>query len=364
MAGVLKRYLRKTYFDPSNPAAFTAVDKLYRQALKDGKHVTRKQVKEFLQSVRAYTVHRPAPKRFKRRKVIVGGINDLQQTDLTDLQSLASENDGYRYLFFCIDVFSKRLWVIPLKDKTQTSTISAMKEVFDSLPRPPYKVEFDRGTEYGLKFKKFLENNHVLWLHPRHKILKAETVERVQKTIKQRLFKYFTYSRSLRYIEILPKIVAGYNHSYHSTLKMAPAEVTKANEKRLWWSMYGHVVKENAKKPKFQKGDRVRIKIDKRVFEKGYIPTFSEAVYYVAKVIKSIPFTYRIADSRGEELPRVYYDQELSRFTDKSEIYYIEKFLETRKVGNRKQYLVRWLGYPPKYDSWIWARDIKHSYKA
>ena len=362
MAAVLKRYLRRTYLDPSNPAGFTSIDQLYRQARKDGKKVTRREIKAFLQSVRAYTIHRPAPKKFPRRKVTTAGINDLLQIDLTDLQSLAHENDGYRYLFFCIDVFSKFLWVVPLKDKTQASTIAAMKKVLETLRDPPYNVEFDRGTEFGLRFKRFLEQHYITWYHPRNKVLKAETVERVQRTIKQRMFKYFTYNRHLRYLDVLPKIISAYNHAYHSTLQMAPIDVSKENEAKLWWHMYGDAFRRG--KPQYKEGDTVRIRIEKGIFQKGYEPSFSEALYTVAKVLQTNPPTYRLKDYRGDLLDRLFYDKEMSLFTDKSGMYYIEKILDTQTVGHRKRYYVKWLGYDQSYNSWVWDRDIKHVYKA
>ena len=57
-----------------------------------------------------YTLHKPIRRRFKRNRVMVGGIDQQWQMDLADMQSMQKFNDGYRYLLVCIDVFSKYAW--------------------------------------------------------------------------------------------------------------------------------------------------------------------------------------------------------------------------------------------------------------
>jgi len=56
----------------------------------------------------AYTLHKSARVRFRRRKTYSKGPSDLFQIDLVDLVNISSHNDGYRYLLTCIDVFTKR----------------------------------------------------------------------------------------------------------------------------------------------------------------------------------------------------------------------------------------------------------------
>ena len=364
MARILNTYLNDLYLDPARPSSFSSIEKVYRQARKDGKNVTRDQVKQFLQGVRSYTVHRPAPSRFPRRKVTTAGINDLIQIDLVDLQSLAAYNDGYRYLFVAIDVFSKRLWAFPIRDKTQTSTIQAMQAVLDTLPSPPARVEQDRGREFGLRFKRFLEGYGIIWSHATNATLKCQTVERVNRSLKGRLFRYFSYARSWRYLEVLPALVDSYNHTYHSTLQMAPVDVTPQNEAKVWWRRFGSTVHGSDPRPLFRVGDTVRIRIRKATFTKGYEPTFSEATYRIYKVIASRPVTYRLEDSLGNRFNQVFYAQDLSLFTEPSGIWYIDRIIRTRKSGRNKELLVRWLGYSPLHDQWIKESDLLHAYKA
>ena len=53
--------------------------------------------------------------------------------------------------------------------------------------------------------------------------LKYAVVERAHRTIRDRLFTFFTYKNSYRYIDNLPKFVKAYNDTVHTTTGMAPS---------------------------------------------------------------------------------------------------------------------------------------------
>ena len=77
------------------------------------------------------------------------------------------------------------------------------------------------------------------------KICKASIVERFQRTLKTCMWKYFTHHRTLRYVDILIKLVHGYNHAYHRSIKCTPVSVTLKNEPQVSENFYG---KSNSKK--------------------------------------------------------------------------------------------------------------------
>ena len=71
------------------------------------------------------------------------------------------------------------------------------------------------------------------------------------------------------YIDKLDEIVNKYNNAYHRTIKMTPVEVKP--------STYINFSKEiNDKDPKFKIGDIIRISKYGNIFEKGYVPNWSE----------------------------------------------------------------------------------------
>ena len=59
--------------------------------------------------------------------------------------------------------------------------------------------------------------------------LKASTAERVNRTIKQALWKIFHETKKTRCVDVISEVVDNYNKTYHTTIKMTPDEVTWEN---------------------------------------------------------------------------------------------------------------------------------------
>ena len=86
------------------------------------------------------------------------------------------------------------------------------------------------------------------------------------------------------------------------------------------------------------------------MFEKDSTAHFSEEIYEVSEVVQTTrPITYRIRDLMGEPIDGTFYKEQLLKT-----IYRIDQVLRrrTNKTTGKKQVLVRWMGYPPKFDSW------------
>ena len=118
----MDEYLTQVYYNPKRAGALGGVERLYRDVKKDGKYdISRAQLKKWLMKQDTYTLHKPARRHYKRNRVIVGGMDELWQMDLADMQTMAAENDGYRYLLVCIDVFSKITKNVITKKKRKTT---------------------------------------------------------------------------------------------------------------------------------------------------------------------------------------------------------------------------------------------------
>jgi len=96
---------------------------------------------------------------------------------------------------------------------------------------------------------------------------KASVVERFNRTLKERLYRYFTAANTLKFDDVLPELVQGYNATRHRSIGMAPQDVTRDNEEAVWKRLYGKRLKDQ-KKPKFKVGDRVRLNKIHRTFAK------------------------------------------------------------------------------------------------
>lgn len=341
--------LKKHYYDPSRPGAYAGATALQRST-----RINAKEIKEWLRHQDTYTLHKPVRRQFKRRATVTGGLNQQFQADLIDLKQLRNHNDGFTYLVTCIDVFSKYAWAIAIKAKTGKNLAKAVRQIFSQ--RKPINFQTDKGSEFVNKtFLKFLNTENVHFFTTENEDVKASIVERFNRTLKEKMWRYFTKTNRFRYIHVLKRLVKNYNYSYHRSIRMAPVEVNVSNQEEVWNTLYSSQVL--PRKPQFIEGDIVRIAQAKQPFKKGYTPAWTEELFTISRVNKTTPITYRLKDYTGEELKGSFYSEELQKVGDK-QVYRIESIKRERNVGGAKEYLVKWFGYPEPFNSWIPAGHI------
>ena len=187
--------------------------------------------------------------------------------------------------------------------------------------------------------------------------IKASIAERFVRTVKDRIWRYFTYKRSKTFVHDLQNIIDSYNNTVHTTTNMAPASVTKNDEFRLLDQMYNIPV--SANRAKFAIGDTVRISMTKKPFRKGYDAKWTEEIFKISSIEKTTPITYRLSDLQGDFIKGTFYTQELQRVRIKADtVYRIEEIIKTRKKGKTIEYYVKWFGFPEKFNSWVQKKDI------
>jgi len=205
------------------------------------------------------------------------------------------------------------------------------------------------GEFYG-EFKNLLLNEKIKQIFTKS-IHKAAVVERLNRTLKERMFRLFTYQKTNNYIKILNQLINSYNNSYHSSIKMKPNQVTKSNRELVFNNLYGDQFSiKNPIKIEFKTGEYVRIVVDKTVFEKGYTPNWSNEIYLVDIILPSNPPRYKLKTLSDEKLnERFYYKQELQK------VNYEEFPFDTFKVieQNKNKIKVQKLNYPEKEPHWI-----------
>lgn len=71
------------------------------------------------------------------------------------------------------------------------------------------------------------------------------------------------------------------------------------------------------------------------------------------------PPRYKLVDLLNEELNGSFYEHQLVMVTyNKAKLFRIEKVLRYRKTAKGKEALVRWQGYPAKFDRWLNVDDL------
>ena len=129
--------------------------------------------------------------------------------------------------------------MVVIKDKTGKTLVIAFKSVLKS-GQCPKCLQTDKGTEFKNKeFQNFLKTIKIHFFTMENPETKASIVERFQRTLKSRIWKYFTHHHTLRYVDILPNLVHGYIHAYHRSIKCAPVSMTLQNEPQVSENLYG-----------------------------------------------------------------------------------------------------------------------------
>ena len=173
----------------------------------------------------AEELHRPIRKHFTKRYVFVRNVDDIFGADLIDMQAISKQNKGFKYILMVEDIFSKYGWAVPLKTKTGVAVRDALKEIFDH--HVPKKLWVDAGREFFNKEVKALLKKHDITIYSTENDEKCSVVERWNRTIKTKLWKYFTANGTRKYIDILDALIAKYNNTFNRAIGMTPIEARK-----------------------------------------------------------------------------------------------------------------------------------------
>jgi hypothetical protein len=283
------------------------------------------------------------------------GINEIWQADLVDMQALAKQNRGYKYILTVIDTFSKIGHAVPLKTKTAKEVAAALEMLLSTNKGPKVQnLHTDQGTEFFNSDARKVMSDFGVNHYNTYSDKKAMIVERFNRTLKQKMWRKFTEFNTHNWLDMLDKLIDEYNKSYHRSIKMRPVDVSKQNEKQVHKNLYpgGGSRGGESKRPKFGVGDKVRISKHKGIFEKGYTFNWSEEVFNVTEVMPTNPTVYKIADQLKTALKGTFYDHELQK-TQVPEYGRIERVL--RRKGNKLR--VKWKGYDNRFNSWVDASE-------
>lgn len=307
----------------------------------------------------ATELHKPVRKVVEYRKVLSNSINEIFSMDLVEMRDFNDENNGYKYILTCVDVYSRFSFVEPMKSKTGPETAKAIENIIKKASSPPEKIWCDEGREFYNKDVDKLRAKYNISIYSTYGVAKSSIVERFNRTFKGIMYKQFTINGDHVWYNILDKLINNYNKKKHSTINNTPYNV-----------YYNQIdIKKNRiddrkeTKPKFKLNDRVRISYKKDPFYKSYLPNWSHQIYTISEVLDTKPTTYKIKDELNEVIKGSFYDNELQKTKQKENVYLVEKILKTRKVKGKKEHLIKWIGYDDKFNSWEPEENIAHQLK-
>jgi hypothetical protein len=360
------KFLKSIYYKISSPASFTSAGKIWAHIKSRSdrpRGLNLKKIRKWIEMQDTYAVHKHAPSKFKREPIVVSGINELWESDIIDLHMISDSNDGFKYINLTYDVFSKFVWLRPMKSRKAEEIKSALADVFSSASKP-LRMRCDLEYKNSI-VKKYLEEQDVHLYFSQNEV-KSNYSERAVKSVKEKAFRYFYVNQTYRWIDVLQDIANSYNNTPHRSLgDMKPADVNSSNEYEIYRKYYLPYVNSTSNASvefKFLPGDYVRVSSQKTKFSRAYNEQFSEQAFIVTHQIKSVPPRYKIQDLLGENIDGSFYEPELIKlhnFSEKS--FKIAKVLDYRGSGRKKEAFVEWYGYSndPRFNTWIPASSIQ-----
>ena len=284
-------------------------------------------------------------------------IDSLWEADLAFVQDVAKENDEVNYLLVVIDVLSKYVWVRPMKNKTAHGLLEAFDSIL-SEGRKPEKLTTDKGTEFlNESFQQYLKTKNIQ-IYTGNNEPNASVVERVNRTLKSKLYRYFMAVNSLRYIDVSQDLVDSYNNTCHRSIGHAPATVSLLNVRTVRRNMCCEINSTAPKKFKLHVSDHDGLSLWKHLFKKGYKINWTEETFQITHQLSRTLVVYTVQDLLERPIEGTFYEEELQK-VKRPDIFKIEKVLKKCTKNKRTEYLVRWSGYGPDFDSWIQSSDIE-----
>ena len=186
-----------------------------------------------------------------------------------------SEGREWRNIFAVIDVYSRYLTLVPMQTKNQDEGSRILRTIFTQMGVPKnWNSDLDFNARKYLQL--FEEHDVKTYFSQRGETNKGAIIERANRTVQLYLQKFRLILKHNRWVEYLDDVQQLYNSTIHSTTKETPSDV-----------FFGRKLSQQIHRDvdvNFIPGDKVRIKLQKQMFQKGDVFKYSKKVYTIHEI--------------------------------------------------------------------------------
>ena len=268
------RVIRQVYYDVDT--GFGSINETYQNAKKILNTITYNDVKSFLEKQKS--------RQFKAYRgfnsyVASKPLQELQ-IDLGDFTASSAVNDGFRYVFLAVDIFTKFIHCVPVKDKKTPESIRAFNEILEKIGIPENIMSDREGAWESTEFIRLLNQhkiNHIISNTP------PPFSERAVQEIKNMIFARLEGLEidKQNWTDVLPAVLKKYNNRIHGTIEMSPIDARKPDNQIQVYMNIRQKAQFKRRYPKLSKDDQVRVYIKPHTFKKGYQSSWSREVYKI-----------------------------------------------------------------------------------
>jgi len=347
---------RMTEIYTDNKTFASGIQSFYNKITQQYLNIKMDDVEEFIKKQYPYQLTQQ-PERTINKPIYSTYSNQRWACDLIDLSYYASKNRRFNYILTVIDMFSKYVFAVGLKNKEANSIVQGFNKIGREQSQNifPKTLQSDNGTEFKNDiFKDWCETKDIkLVFNKTYSPMANGLVENFNKYLRKLINEGFIRSNSLRWIDELDDYVYNRNHTKHSRIKFLPAEVwqptktkvdkinipksdDKLNNEQINSKVLVSLEKSVKKKleryedAKLQVGDKVRIllsaidtkirKMIKQGDSKKVVLKFSPKVFTIRRVVnqnKELLKPKYYLDS--EDIPQAFFYSELLKVDDDAE---------------------------------------------
>jgi len=310
----IKSKLEELYDKPE--ATGKGQNQFHQYVLQHYLGIRRKDVIAFLKTKPEYQL------RQDKRRLVAKGIQASRPyqywcCDLVDMNFYSNirANRGYRYIFSCMDIFTKFCWFFPIKKKEARDVLTAFKKILQYNLRfkddrdfnyPAYMVS-DQGAEFRGEFEAYLKQHGII-----HKTTMSYTpqpnIEAINGVLRMMMRANFIKTNSLNWFDFIQDFADSKNTNRDEKTGKTPLSLMKeyfANNEPILQQVAEKVRSKNEerfhrfyKQENFQVGDKVRVKMssfqsslrqkEKEGTKKLVVVRFSPEIY-VIDTIRPVP---------------------------------------------------------------------------
>ena len=267
------KIISQVYHDP---LGYGSIHNTLKDARKVDKSITLEDVKQWKESnverktqLKGYNSY-VADHRFQEYQIDLFFMNDLK-------------DQKYNVGMLMVDIFTKYTEVIPIKDKSEGSILSALMEGFNKMGGPPESVYSDDEPALSAKYtQQFFKEKNIIFITTR---THAGVAERQIRTIKDMLYKRIDNSKDKDWSDHIGYVLLAYNHKLiHNVTKMTPHDARKPKNRDLVLHNIELKAKHNRVYPDIHIGDKVKIYTKKKRFEKERVSVWSKDSYDIEDI--------------------------------------------------------------------------------
>jgi len=323
-------------------------------------NISRRQVMDWIKKQEIAQMHKPHKEARDLKSTILKEPHQTLAIDLVDMQNF--EYNGYKYLLNGVDLFSRKLYSIPMKNKEEKTTVTALKKIVKQIP-DLRSIRSDNGSEFISKsMKAYLTKENISQvLSSAGNPQSNGAIERANQTLKRLTHKQIELNDNYNWVINMDELTENINNTIISQINKTPNDIEK-NFKEQNTEFIKDVMDKDIKKKKnnissqkFYPRDKVRIYLPS---DKMKSLLWSPDIYTIDKVYKPkkifLVYEYTLKEVDGkymeEDLQKI---TEVHNRTNQPELFTVSKIVKPTVKNNKKHYEVAWKNYRKKSDNTI-----------